>query len=67
MTVLLIDDVGRIQEREIPRLVPRLLILVPSPRVVQRDESPAAPLVARCRRFDLSDEPSWPPIYRLVP
>jgi hypothetical protein len=69
MTVLLIDGVGHVREAEIPCLLRTILVPLPvsfMARIADDDPicAPDAPPVAR---FDLSHEPSYPPVYRQVP
>ncbi len=66
MTVLLIDGVGRVQEREIPRLVAALFVPLPAIFTARRSRVcvNGAPLFHRAARFQLSEEPSYPPVYR---
>lgn len=65
MTVLLIERCGRVHELEIPALVDRLFIPLHTGAVAAgaRDAAPALTYAT----FALSDEWSYPPVYRWAP
>lgn len=66
MTVLLIDAGGNRREWEIQELVQTLLVPLPAVISPHATVEPIEPMSRAVVRFDRSDEPSYPTVYRFV-